>query len=191
MKTFYTGIKIFLVLTVLTGVIYPLAVTGIAQILFQGKANGSLVKQNGHIIGSELIGQDFKSPRYFWSRPSAINYNPLPSGGSNLGPTSKQLQKTVNDRRISFAKANFLTDQTSIPSEMIFASGSGLDPHISLQAALLQVNRIAMARKIDSLQKEAIVQLVRDQTEGTQFGLLGQERVNVFLLNLELDKTFK
>lgn len=191
MKTFYTCIKAFLLLTLLTGVIYPLAVTGIAQLLFHDKANGSLIKQDNHIIGSELIGQEFKSSRYFWSRPSAINYNPLPSGGSNLGPTSKQLQKQTNMNRINFVKNNFLSDQTTVPSEMIFASGSGLDPHISRQAALLQVSRIAKARKLTSSQKETIVRLIYNSTERPQFGLLGQERINVFLLNLELDKTLK
>jgi len=125
------ALKLLLVMTVLTGIVYPLVMTGLAQLCFPSKANGSMVMKDGNIAGSELIGQKFDSSIYFWSRPSAIDYNPVPSGASNFGPTSDKLKKQVSDRRASFAAKNSITDITAIPKEMIFASGSGLDPHIS------------------------------------------------------------
>ena len=131
--------------------------TGMAQLSFPSKANGSLIMKDGKIIGSELIGQKFDSSIYFWSRPSAIGYNPVPSGASNYGPTSDTLKKLVNARRILFAKMNSITDPLSIPKEMIFASGSGLDPHISPEAAIMQVDRIAKARHFDDNQKEKLL----------------------------------
>lgn len=187
MKTLIIATKIFLVFTVLTGIIYPLAVTGIARVIFPAKANGSLILQNNQIIGSELIGQQFDSAIYFTSRPSAISYNPLPSGGSNLGITSQKLMQQVNDRRLKFIEFNGLESNTEIPSEMLFASASGLDPHISIQAALLQVNRIAKARNYDEVRKQKLLDLVKENTETPQFLFLGQERINVLKLNLETD----
>ena len=182
------SLKFLLVMTILTGIVYPLFMTGVAQLTFPSKANGSLVIKNGKIIGSELIGQKFDSTIYFWSRPSAVGYNPIPSGASNYGPTSDTLKKQVTARRILFAKANSLSDIKAIPNEMIFASGSGLDPHISPQAALLQVERVAKARSFSSSQRQQLIDLVHSKTEKLQFGLLGEERINVFLLNIELDK---
>lgn len=182
------ALKFLLVMTVLTGVIYPLVMTGLAQLSFPSKANGSLIKKDGKIIGSELIGQKFDSTIYFWSRPSAIDYNPIPSGASNLGPTSDKLKKQVVERRILFATKNIITDTTAIPKEMLFASGSGLDPHISQKAALLQVDRVAKARNFNAAQKQNLVQSVKNLTETPQFNVLGEERVNVLILNLELDK---
>jgi len=182
------ALKFLLVMTILTGIVYPLFMTGVAQLTFPFKANGSLVIKNGKIIGSELIGQKFDSTIYFWSRPSAVGYNPIPSGASNYGPTSDTLKKQVTARRILFAKANSLSDIKAIPNEMIFASGSGLDPHISPQAALLQVERVAKARSFSSSQRQQLIDLVHSKTEKLQFGLLGEERINVFLLNIELDK---
>ena len=126
-----TALKFLLILTILTGIIYPLVMTGIAQLIYPSKANGSLIMKDGKIIGSELIGQNFDSTIYFWSRPSAIGYNPIPSGASNLGPTSDTLRKLVTSRLDLFAKSNSINDKLTIPKEMIFASGSGLDPHIS------------------------------------------------------------
>ncbi len=187
MKTLIIALKIFLVFTVLTGTVYPLLVTGIAQIIFPSKANGSLILQNNQIIGSEIIGQQFDSAIYFTSRPSAISYNPLPSGGSNLGITSQKLMQQVNDRRLKFIELNGLESNTEIPSEMLFASASGLDPHISVQAAILQVNRIAKARNFDDFQKQKLHEILKKNTETPQFLCLGQERVNVLKLNLDLD----
>ncbi len=151
------AIRILLVMTVLTGVIYPFLMTGVAQVAFPAKANGSLVTRDGKIIGSELIGQKFDSSIYFWSRPSAIDYNPIPSGASNLGPTSKKLKEQVRERRRVFAAGNSIADTSAIPKEMLFASASGLDPHISPEAALLQLKRVAMARNLSDTQIQQVV----------------------------------
>src|ERR1035438_2582433 len=181
------ALKFLLVMTILTGIVYPLVMTGVAQLSFPAKANGSLVMKDGKIIGSELIGQKFDSIIYFWSRPSAIGYNPIPSGGSNYGPTSDTLKKQVTARRILFATKNSITDITAIPKEMIFASGSGLDPHISPEAAMLQLERVATARNLNGAQKQKVQQLIINKTEGPQFFLFGEPRINVFELNLALD----
>jgi K+-transporting ATPase ATPase C chain len=181
------AVKFLLVMTVLTGIIYPLVMTGVAQLCFKEKANGSLVMKDGKIIGSSLIGQRFDSAAYFWSRPSAIGYNPLPSGASNYGPTSDTLKKQVTVRRMAFAANNSLPGRTSVPKEMIFASGSGLDPHISPEAAMLQLERVSSARKFTESQKLKLKQLITDQTEGPQYYLFGEPRVNVFELNLALE----
>jgi K+-transporting ATPase ATPase C chain len=174
-------------MTVLTGVIYPFFITGVAQLAFPAKANGSLIMKDGKIIGSELIGQKFDSSIYFWSRPSAIDYNPIPSGASNLGPTSDNLKKQVAERRKLFAANNSIADTSAIPKEMLFASASGLDPHISPEAALLQLKRVAMARNLNEKQKQKVQQLIKNKTEEPQFLLFGESRINVFELNLALD----
>jgi K+-transporting ATPase ATPase C chain len=188
MKTLIISLKIFLFFTVLTGVIYPLLITGIAQVVFPAKANGSLIVKNNKMIGSELIGQQFDTTIYFSSRPSAILYNPLPSGGSNYGLTNVKLKNLVAERKKLFIAFNQLDSLTDIPSEMLFASASGLDPHISPKAALLQVERIAKARNLNNVQKQKLVQRIKDITEAPQFLCLGEERVNVLLLNLRLDE---
>ncbi len=185
------ALKFLLVMTILTGIIYPLLMTGLAQLGFPSKANGSLIMKDGKIIGSELIGQKFDSTIYFWSRPSAIGYNPIPSGASNYGPTSDTLKKQVTARRILFAKMNSLSDPLSTPKEMIFASGSGLDPHISPEAALMQVDRIALARHFDASQKKKLLEKIKEMTEAPQFLFLGEKRINVLMLNLELDKIIR
>jgi K+-transporting ATPase ATPase C chain len=187
MKTFIIALKFFLLFTVLTGIVYPLFVTGIAQVFFPEKANGSFIKRNNKIIGSELIGQQFDSTIYFSSRPSAVSYNPLPSGGSNFGITSQKLKLQVEDRKQKFIEFNGLESNIEIPSEMLFASASGLDPHISVQAAFLQVDRIVKARNFDDVQKQKLLELVKENTEKPQFLCLGQERINVLKLNLDLD----
>ena len=181
------ALKFLLVMTILTGIVYPLLMTGVAQLSFPSKANGSLVMKDGKIIGSELIGQKFDSTIYFWSRPSAIGYNPVPSGASNYGPTSDTLKKQVTARRILFATKNSMMDITAIPKEMIFASGSGLDPDISPEAAFLQSERVATARNFNGTQKQKLRQLITDKTEGPQFFLFGEPRINVFELNLAVD----
>ena len=189
MKTqLLTALKFFLAMTILTGIIYPLLMTGVAQIAFPSQANGSLILKDGKIIGSELIGQKFDSTIYFWSRPSAISYNPIPSGASNLGPTSKALKKQVDDRRFAFASRNSITESGTIPQEMIFASASGLDPHISPNAALMQVDRIVKARQFDTGKKQQILGVITKLSEGPQFSFFGDERINVLDLNIELDK---
>ena len=188
MKTISISLKIFLFFTILTGTIYPLFVTGVAQVAFPHKANGSLIMKDNKAIGSELIGQQFDSTIYFTSRPSAISYNPLPSGGSNYGLTNPRLKQQVDERRQQFIRSNELSGSTEIPSEMLFASASGLDPHISKQAALLQVNRIAKARHFDEAKKQQLLQCVETYTEAPQFLVLGEERVNVLLLNFAIDK---
>ena len=189
MKTqFQIAIKIFALFTVLCGIAYPLLITGIAQLAFPEKANGSLIVQGNKVIGSKLIGQKFDSIIYFSSRPSATDYNPLPSGGSNLGPTSSKLKQLVADRTAQFAKFNQLSGSEAIPSEMVYASASGLDPHISPKAALLQVERIAKARQFDSSQKQQLLQVINKLAEAPQFSVLGENRINVLALNLELDK---
>jgi K+-transporting ATPase ATPase C chain len=187
MKTLSTAFRIFLLLTVLTGILYPLVVTGIAQLAFPSKANGSLITINQRVVGSELIGQTFDSTAYFTSRPSAITYQTMPSGGSNLGVTSSKLKMQVETRKKQFLSSNGLSDQTVVPSEMLFASASGLDPHISPEAARLQVNRIVEARKWSSAEKKKLLRLIEQHTEKPQFFCLGQERVNVLVLNLSLD----
>jgi K+-transporting ATPase ATPase C chain len=181
------ALKFLLVMTLLLGIIYPFFMTGVAQLSYPSKSNGSLIVKNGKIVGSELIGQNFDSTIYFWPRPSAIGYSPIPSGASNFGPTSDKLKKQVAERRTLFATKNSMKDTMAIPKEMIFASGSGLDPHISPEAAMLQLTRVATARKLDETKKQQVQQLIKNLTEEPQFFLLGERRINVFELNLALD----
>jgi K+-transporting ATPase ATPase C chain len=188
MKTLFISLKIFLFFTVLTGIIYPLFVTGIAQVVFPSKANGSLIVKNNKIVGSELIGQKFDSIIYFSSRPSAISYNPLPSGGSNFGLTNAKLKLSVDTLKKQFMVNNLLDSHAVIPSEMLFASASGLDPHISPQAALLQVERIVKTRHFDESKKERLLQSIKELSEAPQYSVLGDQRINVLLLNLKLDE---
>lgn len=188
MKTLIISIKIFLFFTVLTGIIYPLFVTGIAQVVFPAKANGSLIVKNNQIIGSELIGQQFDSVIYFTSRPSAVSYNPLPSSGSNYGLTNTKLKNLVAERKSAFNTFNKRDSLAEVPSEMLFASASGLDPHISPEAAVLQVDRISRSRNFNSVQKQKLLQCVADLTENPQYLCLGESRINVLLLNLRVDK---
>ena len=188
MKTLGIALKIFLLFTVLTGIVYPLLVTGIAQVVFPHQANGSLILKDNKLIGSELIGQKFDSTIYFSSRPSAIENNPLPSGGSNYGLTSAKLKAQVAERKNKFIKFNQLDKNVEVPSDMLFASASGLDPHISPEAAQLQINRIATARHFSTVQKEKLKTLVDEMTEAPQLTFLGESRVNVLLLNIALDK---
>ena len=182
------SLKIFLFFTVVTGIAYPLFITAVAQLIFHEKANGSLLVENNQIVGSELIGQKFDTIIYFNSRPSAISYSPLPSGGSNYGLTNLKLKSLVNQRKHEFITFNQLDSLAPIPSEMLFASASGLDPHISQKAALLQVDRIVKSRNFNTIQKQNLVQCVKRLTETPQLLVLGEERVNVLVLNLELDK---
>jgi K+-transporting ATPase ATPase C chain len=172
-----------LIFTVITGVIYPLAVTGIAQVVFPSQANGSLIMANGKAVGSELIGQQFDDPKYFWGRPSAAGYNAAASSGSNYGPMNPALYKAVQTR-IDALKAADPGNALPIPVDLVTASASGLDPHISIAAALYQVHRVATAR---GLSEADIQSIVKKYTEGRQLGFLGEPRVNVLELNLALD----
>jgi len=188
MKSLIKALKIFFILTILTGVIYPLLVTGICQLAFPARSNGSLISADGKIIGSELIGQQFDSTEYFVSRPSAVNYNPLPSGASNFGLTNAKLRELVDMRRNNFIYTNHLDSSVQVPSDILFASASGLDPHISKEAAFLQVNKIARARNFNDAQKQVLLQLIESQTEKPQLLFLGNERINVLLINMMVDK---
>jgi potassium-transporting ATPase KdpC subunit len=187
-KQILITIKYFFIITIVTGVIYPLFISAVSIIVFPHKASGSLIEKDGKVIGSELIGQKFESDRYFWSRPSAIDYNPAPSSGTNLGPTSAKLKQQYDDRKKIFSEKNLIKNASLIPNQMLFASGSGVDPHISPEAAMIQINRIAMARSFNDQQKERLVKLVDSMTDNPQYGFLGDAVVNVLLLNLELDK---
>jgi potassium-transporting ATPase KdpC subunit len=187
MRSLIITVKIFLFFTVLTGVIYPLLVTGIAQLAFPFKANGSMIIHDQKAIGSEWIGQQFDSAIYFMSRPSTVSYNPMPSSGSNDGLTSSKLKEVVATRNRHFIKMNHLDSLTVVPPEMLFASASGLDPHISLQSAMLQAERVSGSRNFNPAQKQKLIQCIRDLTEPPQLLILGEERVNVLLLNLETD----
>ncbi len=187
-KQISIAIKFLLIMTLLTGIIYPVLLTGIAQVAFPEKANGSFIKKHGKILGSKLIGQKFDSSAYFWSRPSAIDYNTVPSGASNFGPTSIKLVSQVNERRKTFITGNNLQDTTSIPGEMLFASASGLDPHTSLEAVLLQVKRIAAVRHFNSRQEQSLHDLIMRNREKRQYAILGEERINIVQLNIGLDE---
>ena len=172
-----------LILTLITGVIYPLAVTGIAQVIFPSQANGSLIIVDGKAVGSELIGQQFDDPSYFWGRPSAAGYNAAASSGSNYGPLNPALTDMVQSR-IDVLNAADPDNTLPIPVDLVTASGSGLDPHISVAAALYQVHRVASAH---GLSETDVQSLVEKNTDGRQFGFLGEPRVNVLKLNLALN----
>jgi K+-transporting ATPase ATPase C chain len=189
MKTqIYISLKIFLVMTVLTGIIYPLFITAIGQTVFPSKANGSMISANNKLVGSELIGQKFTSAEYFHSRPSATDYNPMPSGGTNLSGTSQALKDNVKRQTFLFDSINQIEKNITIPDEMLYTSGSGLDPHISVQAANLQTDRICKARNLSDDQKSKVKNLIVNLTENRQWGIFGEQRINVLKLNLELDK---
>ena len=182
-KHFVTSVLMAAVTTVLLGVIYPLLVTGIAQLIFPRQANGSLITANGRILGSRLIGQPFSSPGYFRSRPSAAGtgYDAGNSGGSNLGPTNKML---VDRMTGDIQKAHAENPAALVPMDLVTTSGSGLDPHISPEAAEFQVPRIAQERKMP---ESEVRSAIANHTEGRQLGFLGEARVNVLELNLDLD----
>lgn len=173
-----TALRLFLWMVLLTGIVYPLLITAIAMMAFKHKSEGDFISIDGKLIGSRLIAQKFQSEKYFWPRPSSIDYNPLPSGGSNLGPTSAALKKAVEERKSALGKVH----SGDVPSELLFASGSGLDPHISTPTAYYQIERISKAR---GLNKELLKKLIDHHMEGRLFGV---PCVNVLELNLALDK---
>jgi K+-transporting ATPase ATPase C chain len=177
MKVILQSLRIFLVLTLLTGIIYPLAMTGVAQLLFPRQASGSRIIDQDKLVGSDLIAQKFENPKYFWPRPSAADYATVPSGASNKGPTAADLKRSIDERREKFG--------ADAPVDLLTASGSGLDPHISPEAARSQIPRVSHERNMAA---EKISALVDEMTEAPQFGFLGDPRVNVLRLNRALDQ---
>ena len=180
------AVVLLAVLTVVTGILYPLAVTALAQVVFPDQANGSLIRQGDRVVGSALIGQPFDDPSYFWGRPSAtapVAYNAAASAGSNLGPSNPALVAAVQ-ARVAALHAVDPANTQPVPVDLVTASASGLDPHISVAAANYQVSRVAGAR---GMTDEAVRTLVEQATEGRQLGFLGEPRVNVLKLNLALD----
>lgn len=181
-----TALLMTIVTTVLLGLVYPMAVTVIAQLVFFDKANGSLITRDGHVVGSALLGQTFTSPQYFHGRPSAAGngYDAANSSGTNLGPTNKKLIDSVTAAVVAARAEN---PGVPVPVDLVTTSGSGLDPHVSPASALFQVPRVARERHVSDAEVRAIVE---SHIEGRQFGFLGEPRVNVLLLNLALDAQF-
>lgn len=188
MKTIIISLKLLILMTILTGLVYPFFIFGIAKIIFQQKSEGSFIIKDGKIAGSELIAQKFESEKYFQPRPSAVGYQPMPSGASNLGPTSQKLKDISDSLRKAFITRNNLPENTDVPADAIFASGSGIDPHISVENAMLQSGRIARARSFDSEKIHKLNEFINKNTENPFLGFIGEKRINVLLLNLELDK---
>jgi potassium-transporting ATPase KdpC subunit len=188
MKTLITSLKLLVFMTVLTGIVYPLFIYLVAKTVFPNKSEGSFVPVNGKIIGSELIGQKFTSKKYFHPRPSAIDYQPIPSGGSNIAPTSQTLKHLVDSLRLAYVIYNELPENSIVPSDALFSSASGIDPNISPVNALLQSDRISKERNFDVNKKNQLIELIRKFTEKPQYGIFGEERINVLILNIELDK---
>jgi potassium-transporting ATPase KdpC subunit len=190
MKTMTIALRMTLVTLVLTGLLYPFVITGLAQVLFPWRANGSLITdEKGQVVGSELIAQGFSNSAYFQPRPSAAGekgYDATASGGSNLGPTSKKLQDRINDDLKRLKAENPDTDEP-VPAELVTTSASGLDPHLSPEGMLWQVPRVAKARGVAPDRIKAVVDA---NVEGRTFGILGEPRVNVLLVNLALDRQF-
>ncbi len=180
-----TGARLLCILTLLTGGVYPLVLTGLAQAIFPEQAQGSLVVEGGQVRGSLLIGQSFQSERYFHGRPSAGGYDGLLSGGSNAGPLASKLHEEVGQRATQVRKEESLTPQQLVPADLVTASASGLDPHISPEAAMLQVQRVAQARGLSPRQVEMLVHETLEERHG---GFLGERRVNVLKLNQRLDR---
>ncbi len=188
MKNILPALKLFVVLALLTGLIYPTILTVVAEVAFRSQAEGSQHVIDGKLVGSDLLAQKFESPKYFWPRPSADDFGTVASGASNLGPTTDSLKSAINDRVNKIRETYHLEPDGPIPDDLLTTSGSGLDPHISPEAARLQVSRIAAARNFTDAQKAQLTSLVNKSIEPPQLGLLGQARVNVLLLNLAVDQ---
>jgi K+-transporting ATPase ATPase C chain len=187
MKEIKNAILIFAVFSIILGIIYPVVITGISQLAFPHQANGNLITENGNVIGSELIGQNFSSPGYFHGRPSAINYDPITSGGSNLGPTNQELMDRIDKRIQKIKLEESLPSNFIVPNDMVLSSGSGLEGYIYVDSARLQVPRIAKARELSETEVEKVID---NNIESPWLGT-GSPMVNVLKLNLDLDNLRK
>jgi K+-transporting ATPase ATPase C chain len=190
-KQWINGLMLLVVLTLLTGVVYPLTMTALAQVAFPKQANGSLIERDGKVVGSALLGQNFSQPEYFQGRPSAAGsdgYDATSSSGTNLGPTSAKLMDAIQSKLADVRSQNNLPDDAVIPADLVTSSASGLDPDISLAGAYIQINRVAEARNLSS---DQVQKLVDSQAQLPQLGFLGEKRVNVLQLNLALDDLSK
>lgn len=184
MKYLMPALRLIFFMMLLLGLAYPFLMTGLSQVIFPEQASGQFISRGGTVVGSLLIGQNFEKPEYFWSRPSAVGHNPQPSGGSNLGQASAALKATVEERRARLKSAH-AEKSVEPPSELLFASASGLDPHISPEAASYQSDRVAKAR---GMSVDQVQMLVKANTNRRQLGIMGEPVVNVLALNLALDK---
>jgi len=182
-EEFKNAVTIFGIMALILGLVYPLTITGISQLIFPHQANGNVITVNNTAVGSELIGQSFTSPQYFHGRPSAIDYNASTSGGSNYGPTNKKLIDRVNERIGEIRTANQLSDNALIPADLVLASGSGLDRYISVESASIQLPRIAKERNLS----ESVIRDLIDKNKEVPFPGIGQPVVNVLKLNIDLD----
>jgi K+-transporting ATPase ATPase C chain len=188
MKIILISVKFLLIMTLLTGLIYPFMVFGIAKIFYPNKSAGSFVEVNGKTYCSILISRNFDSLSYFQPRPSAVNNFPMPSGASNYGPSSRKLKETSDSIKKAFIKTNLLPENTEVPPDAVFSSGSGIDPHISPENAFLQIDRISKFRNFDAEKKKRLKEVIYSNIEYPQFGILGEPVINVLKLNIELDK---
>jgi K+-transporting ATPase ATPase C chain len=183
-----TALKVFIIFSVLTGIVYPLGITAIAQLTMADKANGSLIKNDNKVIGSKLIGQNFTDPKYFHSRPSAAGagYDAASSAGTNLGPSSKKLMDQVAKQVAQVRSDNNIPNSMPLPADMVLTSASGLDPHISVENAMLQVTRVS---RLNNISEDKVIKLIANNTDPDFLGIWGQPGVNVLKLNIALDKT--
>lgn len=192
MNSLFPALRLFAALALLTGAVYPLVVTGLARWLFPQHARGSLVMVDGRVRGSALLAQRFADPRYFWPRPSAgddgTNYATVPSAASNQGPTSADLVRAVAARAEALQAAHHLPAHAPVPPELVLASGSGLDPHLSPEAVRFQLERVVRARGLNAAQRTALARLIEASVEPPQWGFLGEPRVNILALNLAADR---
>ena len=189
MKLIWQAFSLFVLLTCLTGIFYPLAVTGVAQVFFNEKSHGSLIKDEDKVIGSALIAQKFSRPQYFWPRPSASDFGANPSGASNQGPTSRKLKADIDKRREDL-KVKHDLNLSEVPEDLLMASASGLDPHISFAAAQFQLQRVAQARSLKQESMPQLQLLLEQAKDDRQWGVFGESGVNVLRLNRALDETF-
>jgi len=188
MKIILISVKFLLIMTLLTGLIYPFMIFGIAKILYPNKSSGSFIKINDRTYGSELISRNFDSLTYFQPRPSAVNNFPLPSGASNFGPSSRKLKVTADSIKKTYIKINMLPENIEVPPDAVFTSGSGIDPHISPENAFLQTDRISKYRNFNAENRKRLKEVIYSNIEYPQFGILGEPVINVLKLNIELDK---
>lgn len=186
MKNILIAIKLFIALTIITGILYPLSMTVFAQLFFKEKSNGSLIYKGKNCIGSELIGQKFFSPDFFWGRPSAIDNNPFPSGASNMNPVGEKLKEQVQLRVDTIRKYHGKMPIQSIPKDLLFASASGVDPHISPEAVYSQIERVCKYRNFNENQKKKLYNAVQSSIESNDLIIGGQSKINVFRLNIKL-----